>query len=181
MTLLREESDRSLNEAEDVSELGPNLMTQYESIGQDLKMLIQAWEEGKAALASGIDRNEKRLSSLSSILMSPATSESLSGLTTVEEGGAAEALKALTGDSPRTLDFGSPVELVAEEVFEAIALSRPRSLLTREERIAKMREERERREDARVREERNLGMLHELETVIKGRSNATSAPGRVSF
>ena len=45
LALLREESERALNEAEDISELGPSMMIQYESIGQDLKILQQAWAE----------------------------------------------------------------------------------------------------------------------------------------
>jgi hypothetical protein len=182
LALLREESERTLNEAEDVSELGPNLMAQYESIGQDLKMLTQAWEEGKAALASGIDRNEKRLSSISTLL-SPASS--LSGLTTVEEGGALEALRALTGESPRNSTFGgSKGDSDEAEVFEAVSLpSRPRSLLTREERIAKMKEDRERREIAREKSEASRGMLRELETVINLRPKRSTmpAPSRISL
>ncbi|KAM7224292.1 Vezatin [Rhypophila decipiens] len=187
LALLREESERTLNEAEDVSELGANLMAQYESIGQDLKMLQQAWEEGKAALASGINRNEKRLSSLSTLL-SPASS--LSGLTTVEEGGggALEALKALTGESPPNSALGSTRGDSDEaEVFEAVAVARPRSLLTREERVTKMREERERKEMVGEKHESTRGMLRELEMVINlrpKRSNTTSAmpaPGRISI
>ncbi|KAK4105325.1 hypothetical protein N658DRAFT_512806 [Parathielavia hyrcaniae] len=175
LALLREESERTLNEAEDVSELGLNLMAQYDSIGQDLKMLTQAWEEGKSALASGIDRNEKRLSSISTLL-SPATS--LSGLTTVEEGGALEALRALTGESPRNSSCGSQKEDADEaEVFEAVSLSaRPRSLLTREERIAKMKEDRERRESTREKSEASRGMLRELETVINLRPKRATMP-----
>ncbi|KAK4239695.1 hypothetical protein C8A03DRAFT_32216 [Achaetomium macrosporum] len=182
LALLREESERTLNEAEDVSELGSDLMAQYESIGQDLKSLTQAWEEGKAALASGIDRNEKRLSSLSTLL-SPASS--LSGLTTVEEGGPPEALRALTGESPRRSSFGSPKGDSDEaEVFEAVSLpSRPRSLLTREERIAKMKEDRERRELAREKVEASRGMLRELEMVINLRPKRATmpAPSRISL
>jgi hypothetical protein len=177
LTLLREESDRSLNEAEDLSELGPHLMTQYESIGQDLKLLSHVWEEGKAALACGIDRNEKRLSSISSIL-SPASS--LSGLTTVDEGSALDALKALNGESPPSSTFGSPRgEPDEAEIFEAVALPRPRSLLTREERLARTREEREKKELAKDKVDASRGMLRELEMVIKlrpARSLTTSPP-----
>lgn len=182
LALLREESEKTLNEAEDVSELGHNLMAQYESIGQDLKMLTQAWEEGKAALASGIDRNEKRLSSISTLL-SPASS--LSGLTTVEEGGALEALKALTGESPRSSSFGSAKgDFDEAEVFEAVALpARPRSLLTREERIVKMKEDREKREVARETADASRGMLRELEMVINLRPKRATmpAPSRMSL
>jgi len=182
LALLREESDRSLNEANDVSELGPNLMAQYESIGQDLKMLAQTWEEGRAALASGIDRNEKRLSSLGTLL-SPTIS--WSGATTVEETGALEALKTLNGESPFMAGFSSPPEPETEEVFEAVAMPRPRSIVSREERIARMKEERERKAEVKGHADANRGMLRELERVInlrpKGRSNTMSAPGRVSF
>jgi len=175
LALLREESERTLNEAEDVSELGASLMTQYESIGEDLKMLQQTWEEGKAALASGIDRNEKRLSSISTLL-SPVTS--LSGLTTVDEGGAVEAFKALTGESPPSSTFGSaPGEQEEAEVFEAVSVQqRPRSLLTREERIMKMKEDREKREAARESAEANRGMLRELEMVINLRPKRATMP-----
>lgn len=166
MTMLREESDRALNEANDISELGPNLMQQYESIGQDLKMLQQAWEQGKGALASGIDRNEKRISSISGML---SPSLSLSGLTIVEEssgGSVSDALKALTGETPDTLEMTSNSGDV-EEVFEAVATpSRPKSTLTREERIIKMKEDRERRAELREKADANRGMLKELEMVI---------------
>ncbi|UNI21040.1 hypothetical protein JDV02_007068 [Purpureocillium takamizusanense] len=177
--LLREESDRALDDSNDVSELGPNLMSQYESIGVDLKELMTAWEEGKAALALGIDRNEKRLSSMSTAL-SPTTS--LSGLTTVGEGGTADALKALTGESPASSEAPEPE---TPEVFEAVALPRPRSLLTREERIAKMRDEREQKALARQQMDATRGMLRELETVInlrpRNRASTPATPGRVSM
>jgi Mysoin-binding motif of peroxisomes len=176
--LLREESDRALNESDDISDLGSNLTSQYESLGVDLKALMQAWEEGKAALAVGIDRNEKRLSSMS-MLQSPTTS--LSGLTTVDEGGALDALRALTGESPKSLDFSSLGEPETEEVFEAVAMPRPRSLLSREERIARMREERERRDEAKDKVEANRGMLRELEMVINLRPKirTKTSPGRI--
>lgn len=184
MTLLREESDRSLNEASDISELAPNLMEQYESIGQDLQMLQQAWQDGKAALASGIDRNEKRLSSISGISAISGISEalsprSLSGLATVEEtsggGGVDDALRALTGESPVRLDLNSNSD-DGEEVFEAVAQAplRPRSTMTREERIAKMREEREKRAEMRDKADANRGMLKELEMVINLRPKKDS-------
>lgn len=177
LQLLREESDRALNNSEDISELAPNLLNQYDSIGTDLKELMSAWEEGKAALAQGIDRNEKRLSSMST-LISPTSS--LSGLTTVdEEGNAAAALKALTGESPRSDGCVEP----EREVFEAIAIPRQRSTLTREERIVKMREDREQKAQARTQMDATRGMMKELETVInlrpRTRTSAPPAGGRV--
>jgi hypothetical protein len=165
--VLRDESDKNLNETEDVSELGTTLMMQYESIGIDLKALMQEWEDGKNALALNIDRNERRVSSMSGML-SPTTS--LGGRTAVDEGGAVDALKALNGETPSrsSMDFSSSD---AEEVFEAIALppGRQRSTLSREERIAKMKEDRLRRESTKDRAEASTRMLRELESVINMR------------
>ncbi|KAK0118759.1 hypothetical protein ONS95_007641 [Cadophora gregata] len=171
--VLREESDKNLDETQDVSELGAHLMIQYESIGIDLKALMQEWEDGKAALASNIDRNERRVSSMSGML-SPTTS--LGGLTAVEEGSASDALKALNGESQsrNSMDFSCSD---AEEVFEAIALPRQRSALTRDERIAKLKEERVKRDSTRNKAEANTNMLRELESVINMRPRGRTAPG----
>lgn len=176
MHVLREESDKNLNATDDVSELGTSLMIQYESIGIDLKALMQEWEDGKAALASNIDRNERRVSSMS--VMSPASS--LGGATAVEEGSAADALKILNGEVTcrSSMDFSSSD---VEEVFEAIAIPKQRSKLTREERILKMREEREKREAIRERTESNTHMIRELESVIKMRPRGrTTTGGRIT-
>ena len=175
--VLREESDKNLNETEDISELGTNLMIQYDSIGVDLKALMQEWEDGKAALTSNIDRNGRRLSSMSGIL-SPTTS--LGGLTAVEEGGAAEALKLLNGGprSRSSMDFSSSD---TEEVFEAVAIPRQRSTLTRQERISKMKEERVKKDSLKSRAEANTHMLRELESVINMRPRGRTTPaGRIT-
>lgn len=175
--VLRDESDKNLNETEDVSELGTNLMIQYESIGLDLKALMQEWEDGKAALASNIDRNERRQSAMSGVL-SPTTS--LGGLTAVEEGTALDALKALNGESRSrsSMDFSSSD---AEEVFEALAIPRQRSVLTREERIVKMKEERVKRESMKEKRDANTHMLRELESVINLRPRGRTTPnGRIT-
>ncbi|KAL5346951.1 hypothetical protein ACLOAV_008094 [Pseudogymnoascus australis] len=118
MHVLREESDKTLDESEDISQLGPHLMIQYDAIGVDLRSLMKEWEAGKAALANTIDRNERRISSMSGLL-SPTTS--LGGLTSVEEGTPADALKALNGESRLSPELSSE----NEEVFEAIGLPRP--------------------------------------------------------
>ncbi|KFA66304.1 hypothetical protein S40285_01911 [Stachybotrys chlorohalonatus IBT 40285] len=176
LQLLREESDRALNNSDDISELGPTLMSQYESIGQDLKDLMSSWEEGRAALAHGIEKNEKRLSSAST-LFSPSIS--LNGLSVVDEGGNADdAFRALTGESPPpSVSNGEAGEAPSPEVFEAVARPRPRSTLTREERIIKVREDRETKALARQQMDATKGMLRELETVINLRPRArTSVP-----
>jgi hypothetical protein len=152
-------------------------MIQYESIGIDLKALMREWEDGKAALASNIDRNERRVSSISSVL-SPTFS--LGGVTSVEEGNPMDALRILNGEAPSrsSMDFSSSE---VEEVYEAVALPRPRSKLTREERIVKMKEDRAKRDSLREKAESNTRMLRELESVIRMRPRGKTAPtGRVT-
>lgn len=153
-------------------------MSQYESIGADLKELMSVWEDGKSTLALGIDRNEKRLSSMST-LISP--SSSLSGQTMADEGSAADALKALNGDSLGSSHLDEPTYPDTPEVFEAVSLPRPRSTLTREERIVKMREDRDQKAQARQHMDATRGMLRELETVInlRPRTRTSAPPSRI--
>ncbi|KAH9888234.1 Mysoin-binding motif of peroxisomes-domain-containing protein [Xylariomycetidae sp. FL2044] len=186
--LLREESSKALNEADDITDLGPLFMAQYDSIGQDLRDLMEAWQSGKATLASGIDRNEKRLSSIGSVLMSP-TASMMSGRTIIEEdestsnGSGVEEQEPGRDDALRKLngDLSSPVsnpELQIEpEVFEAISVPRPRSMLSRDERIARMREERKAKESARDSAKAYRGMMAELQGVL----DRGSGRGRVSL
>ncbi|KAK4954711.1 hypothetical protein LTR66_013537 [Elasticomyces elasticus] len=176
MQILREESNKSIDESEDLTDLGPILISQYDSIGADLKNLIQAWEAGKASLASNIDRHERRISMASSDLRSPALS--LGGLTAVEEGSPADALRALNGDSPSNRSSLN-ASASDEEVFEAIALTKQRSVLTREERITKMHEERARQASLREKHDANTNMLKELESVINLRPKR-NAVGRIT-
>jgi len=112
------------------------------------------------------------MSGMSGVL-SPTTS--LGGLTSVEEGSPLDALKALNGEnrSRSSMDFSSSD---AEEVYEAVALPKPRSALSREERIVKMREDRVKREDTKSKSEASTHMLRELESVINLRPRGKTAP-----
>lgn len=150
-------------------------MLQYESIGADLKALMQEWEDGKAALAITIERNERRISSVSGMsgVLSPTTS--LGGLTSVEEGSPTDALKALNGEDVKrqSIEFSNSD---AEEIFEAIAIPKQRGTLTREERIIKIKEDRARRESMRDKAEANTHMLRELQSVINLRPRNRTIP-----
>ncbi|KAI9803973.1 MAG: hypothetical protein M1833_000254 [Piccolia ochrophora] len=175
MHLLREESDRSLDEAEEVGELGSNLMAQYESIGSDLRMLMEEWESGKAALASNIDKNEKRLSIASGGLRSPTVS--LGGMTAVD-GSPTDALRALNGDDKSRSSLDSTNS--DDEVFEAVAVPRQRSTLNRDERLAKMREDRVKVFAAREKAQANTHMIRELESVINLRPRGRTTSNRIT-
>ena len=191
MHILREESDRTLAASDDMSD-APNLMAQYESIGADLKALMQEWEEGKAHLATSMDTHSRRISASGfanlGAMMSPtsngakgwhrhsrSSTPSLGGITLVGGLSPRESLLVPLAGSPRlgaSGSVGSPPSLSGassdEEVYEAIATPRvrERSELSREERIAKMRDERAEKERRRESAGLKTGMLRELETVI---------------
>ncbi|KAI1163655.1 Mysoin-binding motif of peroxisomes-domain-containing protein [Nemania serpens] len=179
--LLQEESSKALNEANDITEMGPLFMAQYDSIGQDLRDLMDAWQSGKKALQSGINKNEKRISSIGSVMTSPTSTMSgptMAGdesSTDEHEPGVEDALRKLTGDAPPSLT--SPETQIEPEVFEAISVPRPRSTLTREERLTRMREERKNKEVARAKADTYRGMVRELEGVLGKKGSR----GRVSL
>ncbi|KAI0409439.1 Mysoin-binding motif of peroxisomes-domain-containing protein [Xylaria palmicola] len=179
--LLQEESNKALNEANDITEMGPIFMAQYDSIGQDLRDLMEGWQSGKRALQSGIHRNEKRISSIGSIMASPTST--MSGRTIAgeesstdeQESGVEDALRKLNGEVPPKLtNRDLPND---PEVFEAISVPRPRSMLTREERLARMREERKNKETAKAQADAYRGMVRELQGVL----NQKGPRGRVSL
>lgn len=182
MQVLREETNKSLEDTEDVHELGHHLMLQYDSIGADLKSLTQAWEAGRAALALNIDRQERRFSQASSGLRSPVPS--LGGLTAVDEGSPSDALRALNGgllspqQSAPPSDQGSTSD---DEVFEAIAIPKTRVTMSREERMQKLQDDRVRQASLREQRDANTNMLRELESVINLRPHRVTGPsGRVT-
>lgn len=176
MHVIREESDASLEQKGNESDLMTSLMAQYESIGADIRGLLQEWEAGKSALIAGFERSSSsdRSSRPTSSLKSPMSPTfSLSGSTEVE-GSPADALKLLEGDSQPYLN--PDYNMDDEEVFEAIALPvRKRASLTREERIARVKEDRAKQAAAREKTDANTNMLKELETVIKHRPRTIAA------
>ncbi|KAL2369885.1 hypothetical protein RJ035_005398 [Blastomyces gilchristii] len=173
MQLIREESDASLERATDDVDFGTTLATLYQSIGTDLRGLLQEWEAGRSSLLATME-NPDRLSRPTSLLRTPASPTfSLGGVTAVE-GGPAEALRALNGEDQHLASPDNNMD--DDEVFEAIALPRKRSSMTRDERIARMKEERVRQAVAREKSDANTHMLRELETVIRLRPRGKTGP-----
>ena len=165
--LLREESDAALTSTDDIIGLGPRLLEQYDSFGADLRNLVQEWEEGRRSLASSITKHEHRASlSPQGLSFSRSTTPSSPGARTATGGSPAEALKILNGEMTPSMIADSS----DEELFEAIALPRARVMLTREERIARMREDREQQAMIRQSTDASRHMVKELETVIKLRN-----------
>ncbi|CAG8893130.1 unnamed protein product [Penicillium egyptiacum] len=174
MHIASEESHANLERA-DPDEFEATLLTQYDSVGSDLRALLQEWEAGKAALANQHDRLSvgDRSRPPSTFLLPMSPTPSLGGSTAVE-GSPTDALKALTGegrpDLTQTYDD--------EEIFEAVVLPASRNKrmsLTRDERLARVREDRARQAIAREKADASTNMLKELEMVIKQRPGNNSA------
>lgn len=180
MHILKEASSSNL-ERPDAGEFEASLLPQYESIGADIRSLLQEWESGKSALMSSLGKPANpEFSRPSSFLKTPLSPTPSLGGSTAVEGSPADALRALTGENTdpsivHTLDD-------EEEIFEAVALParNKRMSLTREERIARVKEDRARQAAARERTDANTNMLKELEMVIKQRPRTTIAAKRVT-
>jgi virulence-associated protein VapD len=178
MAVLVEESSRTLSDdSTDLSDLGKVFSEQYESIGRDLRSLMESWETGRKSLQRGIAENRRK--STMSARVSSRSSGSGPGTFSddaEENGTPADALRALEGDSsppvngvttpPTAPDTPSPTE---ERTYEAIGgpEPRPRSTLSRDERIKKMREGRDAREAARQEARKNRYVIDELKGKLK--------------
>jgi len=170
MHVLREESDRTLKESTDLVDFGPDLLIHYDSIGADLHALVNEWEDGRSFLAMTLDRNASSPLSKSSGSVSGTTlvgdtprNSILSG--SGDTGWADDAGLGLF--SPTTEDREHHSE--DEQVFEAIAEPRPRSIMTRDERIRKVQEERVRIAEHKKEAEAGLALQRELQAVLINR------------
>lgn len=168
MHVLRDESDKQLDDNDEAAQSGQNLLLQYDSIGEDLKFLLQDWEQARAAMLSNIDgTHNRRSSSLLGKAIPLSPTPSLGGLTAVESSPTGplhtcdgHPLSSRSRSSTTTSSSG-------EELFEAVAVPRQRSTLTREERLAKLKEERVRQAIAKGKADASTHMLKELEMVIR--------------
>ncbi|KAK8090034.1 hypothetical protein PG997_004995 [Apiospora hydei] len=180
MVLLAEESNKVIDDEHgDMSHLGSTFMSQYEMIGKDLKALMEAWETGKAAVASAINRNEKKRVSSASML-SPVTSVSELASVSEESDGPDAALRRLNGDHSPPTEPGSPANFTTDPVeYEAIAetATKPRSTMTREERIKSMQEERASKILAREKAMESGWFMGELKSVLQHRGEDTLSAG----
>ncbi len=177
MLLMRDEANGLIEDGEQSSDISSVLTKQYDLVGGDLRNLISEWERGSNTMLLGAGTHDLlSLSRSSSGLRSPHSPvNSLGGKTAVNEGSPAEALKRLSGDgsqAPSNDGLGSD-----EEIFQAVSLPyKPKRLsMTREEKLAKMQEDRRKRATLRESRDATTNMLRELETVIKHRPRARTA------
>ena len=180
--LLREESTRALSDSvsdQELVQVTAPLREQYDGLGTDLQALMHAWEAGKQALARDISRHERRMSQPLSPLAtkflsrpgSPDSSDGLGSQTKQTDLFPPIHSPGRAPLSPPVTDDGRSDVSVEDEVFEAISSPRirERSTLSREERILKAREERERLAMNREKGEASTEMVKELQSVMKMR------------
>ena len=175
--LLREDADKL---ASNQSQNSVVTATRYNSIGADLKNILDQWEQGQAAFTTDSDSSHHTFSiPLAEGTRPPSPTVSLGGLTAVDES-SLDALAALNGYSSSYRSSSSTANsTTGDEVFEAVAVPWQRSALSREERITKMREDRVQQAVAKHKAEATSHMLKELETVIKLRPRGRTT-GRVT-
>lgn len=178
MHVLRNEIDHMTAGKEDCNTISATLAKQYDSIGTDIRSLMNDWEHGKSTMLLAIDHGDRMSRSSSSMRSPMSPSPSLGGLTAVDEG-PAEALRVLNGEDmqKKTSDIGTS----DEEVFEAVSLPRKRMSMTREEKLLKMQEDRRKRATFNERVDANTSMLRELETVIKHRPRGRTTSRTTTF
>ncbi|KAL8953284.1 MAG: hypothetical protein Q9222_000850 [Ikaeria aurantiellina] len=175
--LLREDAENSTVNALQSSRTAAE---RYDSIGNELRDLIEEWEEGRSLFKDSIEGRDHHLPLPILSRTAPSSPTMSLGGSTAVEGSPPDALRALQGSgSYHRSSSSTATSSAGEEVFEAIALPRQRSTLSREERIAKMKEDRVRQAMARSKAEASSHMLKELETVIKLRPRGRTT-GRIS-
>ena len=167
MHLLRDEANALFEATNDSSELSSALSRQYDTIGAEIRGLLAEWEKGRNTMLLGVEPLKRFSSRSSSSLRSPLSPVPSLGGATAVEGSPSDALRALMGETSyrHTHENGTS----DEEVFEAVAAPRNRMSMTREEKIAKMQEDRRKRATFHEQTNANTNMLRELETVIKHR------------
>ncbi|EWC44937.1 hypothetical protein DRE_00996 [Drechslerella stenobrocha 248] len=208
MHLLREGTDRALQSSQEpafVDGFAPEMLMQYDEIGEDLRRLIAEWESGRAALSAALTEKGATASPAGSrpvsfILAQGLNSPGMSTAGTLVGGsprnsgnwedadadGMLRKRSSLGPDSLRLLGgAGGGLTSDEEEVFEAMsepaAAGRHRSRLTREERVAKMKEDRQRVVEARQKAEASVSLVRELRDVLESRAALHPAVARRSL
>lgn len=172
MHVLREESDRNSRDSQDFSDFAPELIAHYDSIGSDLHALVSEWEDGRSFLAMNLDRNLPQAKSPESLSGATLSGETPRNSMTFNKDGGSDGWVDDAGlglFSPAAED-NKGHESDAEEVYEAVSETRPRSMMTREERILKVQEERTRVLDQKKRSEAGMALQKELQSVLVNRT-----------
>ncbi|KAL8929634.1 MAG: hypothetical protein Q9172_000430 [Xanthocarpia lactea] len=172
--ILREDADKLGSNSTHQS---ANTITRYDSIGAELRILLEEWQNGRKVFTSSLEDSNNRLSLPVMPKTAPSSPTMSLGGSTVVEGSPPDALRALNGfgGTCHRATSSTATSSAGEEVFEAIALPRQKSTLSKDERLAKMKEDRIRQAMTKSKNEASSHMLKELETVIKLRPRVLEA------
>lgn len=162
----------------------PSFRDEYMALGNEINNLRQAWEAGSVDVNDSVAAVQRSLSNGN--LLTTSNSDELREKRPLSTSGiglgvlgsrlpVSPPLSVASGDELQEdgRRVGTP-QTEDPEVFEAVALPMRRVSLSRDQRIIKMQEERERL--ARLREKREVGtnMIRELQTVINLRPSSTA-------
>lgn len=142
----------------------------YDALGTDIRALQVDWERGRNAMRLTVNPDYRSRPGSLSPRTPISPSPSFGG---IGDGGPAEALRLLNGDDRSSRS--SDATLYDEEVFEAVSKPTPRKRMsmsagmTREEKIAKLNEDRKKRATMAEQADTTTNMLRELQMVIKHR------------
>lgn len=170
MHVLREESDRNSRDSQDFSDFAPELIAHYDSIGSDLHALVNEWEDGRSFLAMNLDRNSPQTKSPESPSGTTLSGETPRNSMTFSKDGRGAGWADAVGLGLLSLATeNNEHDSEVEEVYEAVSEPRPRSMMTREERIIRVQEERTRALDQKRRSEAGMALQKELQSVLVNR------------
>lgn len=179
MNVIREETQQlSRHQQSDIPPQSPStanssLVTMYESVGADLRELLEEWESGRSLLLQHSSGNNNTSSTPISRSSSPVSSRFFER---------PQSSSSIAGSLSGTTAFSGEGESEDKEklIFEAVSVGRRGSLRSNnggsahnqevlKKRVEKMREERKTREEGRKKSDMSRHMLRELSMVIKMR------------
>lgn len=162
----------------------PSFRDEYLAMGNEIESLRLAWEEGLLAVNDGVTATQRFGRSSPSVANTAAGERGNTtgrGATGIGLGllstrlPASPPLSVASGDELQDEGKSSSALQAGErEIYEAMALPIRRISMPRDQRIAKMQEDRERQAKLRERREAGTSMIRELQTVINLRPSSTA-------
>ena len=145
-----------------------DLMHQYDTIERDLQSLCQDWQSKRKTLRSMFDESGGWPSSDKRLSVPQSPTSSLGGTTATEES-PKETPKHINESMQSESPSSARSSISDKQVFEAVALPHQKSIFSREERIAKRKEEQANAAQSREKAQASVHMIKELQSVMQRR------------
>lgn len=163
----------------------PSFRDEYIALGNEISNLRQTWGEGLSAVNDGVTATLRSASEESPTIVVKTTAELEENRSSSADGlglgllgprlPASPPLSIASGDEVHGDGRGATTPQTEDrEVFEAVALPMRRISLSRDQRIIKMQEERERLAKVREKRDTSTNMIRELQSVISLRPSAAA-------